>query len=263
MSANSGALRGLFPTPPAPPLRRVRFVMNRHPSLRCALALAAASLPALAAGTAAPIAPQAVSAALVLAQDAARALAPPGARVVAEAGALDPRLQLAPCAKVDSYLPSGTPVWGRTRVGLRCAQGAVAWTVFLPVNVQVWAAAPVAALPLPAGARIDASQLATAEVDWAASPAPPTADRLALQGRVLVRPVAAGMAIRASDLQPRQWFAAGATVTTVARGNGFAVSAAAQALTPGTEGLPVRVRFDSGRIVVARPVADHRVEVDL
>ena len=152
---------------------------------------------------------------------------------------------------------------GRTRVGLRCTQGATAWNVFLPVTVQAWAAAAVVATALPAGARLDASQLMIGQVDWAAGASAPLADLSALQGRVLARPLAAGAPPRAADLKPQQWFAQGETVRVIAVGTGFAISAEGQALTPGLEGQPARVRTESGRVLTGRPVGNHRMEVNL
>ena len=51
-------------------------------------------------------------------------------------GALDPRLQLAPCAKVEPYMPPGTRLWGKSRLGLRCLAGTTRWNVFMPVTVK-------------------------------------------------------------------------------------------------------------------------------
>lgn len=82
-------------------------------------------------------------------------------------GKLDPRLKLAPCEKVRAFLPEGTRLWGRTRVGLRCEQGAVRWNVYWPVTVKVWAPALVAVGPLHAGATITEADLRIAEVDLA------------------------------------------------------------------------------------------------
>jgi flagella basal body P-ring formation protein FlgA len=221
----------------------------------------------LGAGIAAPawaqMPPEAISPALDLAVQAARALAPAGARISADAGALDARLQLAPCARVEVYLPAGTVGWGRTRVGLRCTQGPTAWNVSLPVTVQAWAPAVALTAPLPAGARLDASQLALVDTDWAAGPSAPHADIASLQGRLLMRPMAAGAAPRAADLKPRQWFATGATVRLVASGQGFSIQTEGQALTPGLEGQMTRVRTEAGRVLTGRPVGDHRVEVSL
>lgn len=209
------------------------------------------------------IAPEVQARALLLATQAAQALAPPKARVVALAGALDSRLNLAPCAQVQPFLPAGVPAWGRSRVGLRCVQGAALWQVYLPVTVQVWAPAPVAQAELPAGARLDASQLALAVVDWAASSSPPAATMAELQDRQLARPVAAGQPLRLADLKARHWFAQGDTVRIFANSAGFSISTEGQAMGPGVEGQSVRVRTESGRVLVGQPVGERRVELSL
>ena len=228
-----------------------------------ALALAALAAAGAHAQTAPVVAAPALAQALALSNHAALALAPPGARIETEPGMLDPRLKLAPCARVQAFLPAGVLPWGSSRVGLRCLQGAVAWQVFLPVTVRVWAQAVVASAALPAGARIDGSQLTLAEVDWAATSGPPYASVHELSERVLARPVAAGQALRSGDLRARQWFAQGETVRLVAQGAGFAVSTEGQAMAAGIEGQAVRVRTESGRVVVGLPVGQRRVELSL
>jgi len=231
-----------------------------------AATLVSALLPALlacAAPAAAQLSPPVVAQALALATDAAAAMAPADARVLASAGALDPRLRLAPCDQVTPYLPAGSPPWGRTRIGLRCTQGPTPWHIQLPVTVQVLAPALVVAAALPAGARIGPTHLNLAEVDWAAAATPPYTTEESLVGRVLARPVAAGQAPRAADLQPRVWFEHGDTVRISARGRGFAITVEGQALTPGREGQLARVRTESGRIVVGRPVGERLVEIRL
>jgi flagellar basal body P-ring formation protein FlgA len=187
--------------------------------------------------------------------------APPRVEVVA--GALDPRLRLAPCRHVDAYLPAGARAWGRTRIGLRCTDGATRWNVFLPLTVRVWAPAVVLAAPLPAGSVLTAEHLALAEVDWAAEPASVFVDPARLVGRTLARPLPAGGAPRQSDLRARQWFAAGDTVRVVARGPGFSVGSDGTALSPGVEGQPSRVRTEGGRVVSGQPVGERRIEVGL
>lgn len=186
----------------------------------------------------------------------------PGVRVLVQPGTLDPRLKLAPCARIQAYLPEGAPAWGRTRAGLRCLEGPVRWNVSLPLTVQVLARAAVLNTPLPAGSVIGPEHITEAEVDLAAQPSP-VLPAAALLGRTLQRAVPAGQALRAPDLKVRQWFAAGDTVRIVAQGNGYAVSAEGQALSAGLEGQPSRVRTDSGRIIVGRPVGERRLEVTL
>lgn len=204
-----------------------------------------------------------VADALALARDAARALAPDGARVEAEAGALDSRLKLAPCQRIQTFVPAGVNPWGRSRVGLRCVQGPVAWQVQLPVTVRVWAKAVVSPQPLPVGARLDPAELQLSETDWAALPGRPFASAAELSDRVLARPVQPGAPVRPGDLKPRQWFASGETVQVVAQGRGFSIQTEGQAMAPGVEGQPVRVRTETGAVVVGQPVGQRRVELAL
>ena len=234
-----------------------------RPAFRTATrpALAAAWL-ALGAPVGAQPPADGVSRAVELARSTAAARAPAGARVLASAGAIDPRLQLAPCTQTEAHLPRGTPVWGRTRVGLRCTQGPVPWSIFVPVQIQVLASALATARALPAGARLGPGDLSMVEVDWAAG-SPPFAAGTDLVGRVLARPLPAGQALRAADLQARQWFAAGDTVRIHASGPGFAITGDGQALTPGVEGQPARVRTDQGRVLSGLPAGEKRVELSL
>lgn len=202
-------------------------------------------------------------AALALVQQAAATLAPAGAKVHATAGAFDPRLRLAPCARIEPYLVAGLPAWGTTRVGLRCTAGAVAWRAFLPVQVQVLAPAWTSKAALPTGALVAAEQWQLAVADWAAGSTPPLGPDVQIAGRTLVRPLAAGQALRESDLQARRWFANGQTVRIVAAGSGYQITTDGQALGHGIEGQPVRVRTEGGRILTGQAVGEGLVEVRL
>jgi flagella basal body P-ring formation protein FlgA len=194
---------------------------------------------------------------------AGAALAGVQARVEVEPGRLDPRLKLAPCNRVEARLPPGAAAWGRTRVALRCADGPTAWQVYLPVTVHVWATAWVAAMPLPAGTVLQPEHVQPAEVDWAAERSAPVTGLELLVGRALQRPLQPAQPVRGTDLAQRQWFAAGDKVQVVARGAGYAVSGEAQALGPGIEGRPVRVRTESGQVLTGQPVGTRRVELAL
>ena len=195
-------------------------------------------------------------------QLAGQTAAPAGARVEVEVGTLDPRLKLAPCARITPYVPTGTRLWGRTRVGLRCDDGA-RWSVFLPITVKVFADAWTVNQALPPGAALEASHLQQNEVDVAAEPSPVIRQPQAAIGRTLTRALKAGQALREADLKPRQWFAAGDTVRVITAGSGFAISADGQALSAGIDGQPVKVRIEGGRVVSGRATAERRIEVTL
>jgi flagella basal body P-ring formation protein FlgA len=187
---------------------------------------------------------------------------PPGARVEVEVGALDPRLKLAPCARITPYLPAGTRTWGRSRAGLRCDEGA-RWNVFVPVTVRVFAETWVVHQALPAGSMLQPEHLQRGEADLAAEPSPVLRDPQAAVGRTLTRALRPGQPVREADLKARQWFAAGDTVRVVTAGAGFAISADGQALGAGIDGQVVKVRIDGGRVVSGRAVAERRIEVML
>ena len=229
-----------------------------------ATALAAACAAASAQSPATFALPDATrDAAVSLLQQAAGAVAPPGARIRVTAGALDARLRLAPCARVEPYLAAGLSTWGATRIGLRCSEGRVAWRAFLPVQVQVLAPAWTSKAALPAGALVASDQWELAEADWAASPSLPLGASAHIAGRTLARPLMAGQALRESDLQARRWFANGQAVRIVAAGAGYSISTDGQALGHGIEGQPVRVRTEAGRILTGQPVGEALVEVRL
>ena len=186
-----------------------------------------------------------------------------GVRVEVKVGKLDPRLKLAPCQHIDTYLPPGLPVWGATRMGLRCTQGAKLWNVSIPIQVSVFAQATVLKTALAAGTVLDASLLSQAEVDIAAAPGAAVSDPMLAVGRTLGRSVAAGATLRQSDLKARQYFAAGETVRVTALGPGWSVVTEGQAIGAGIEGQPVHVRTEGGRLLTARPSGDRQVEVTL
>jgi flagella basal body P-ring formation protein FlgA len=133
---------------------------------------------------------------------------------------------------------------------------------------------PVRALP--AGTVLAAEHLTAGEVDWADDPPPLAGARAAgspaqapftradqVLGRTLARAWQPGQALRAADLRRRHWFAAGDTVSLLARGSGFAVSGQARALEPGLEGQTARVRLDNGRVLTGRAVGERQVELPL
>ena len=184
-------------------------------------------------------------------------------RVEVTLGQLDPRLKLAPCDKVRAYVPDGTALWGRARVGLRCEQGPVRWNVYWPVTVKVWGQALVAAVALRPGNTVSQADVVLAEVDLAASGSPALVRATDIVGRTVVKAVSAGQSLRQDDVKSRRWFAAGDPVRLTVRGAGFQVGAEAVALGHGDEGRCTRVRTEAGRVLCAQPVGERLVEVTL
>lgn len=168
-------------------------------------------------------------------------------RMEVSVGTLDPRLTLAPCARVQPYLPAGSKLWGRTRLGLKCVEGPTAWNVFLPVTIKAFGPAWVLNGNVASGAVLTAADASQAEVDWAADVAPVVANE-SWVGQIATRQLVAGQALRQSMLKTPDLFRVGAQVRVVAQGPGFAVTSAGQALSAGAAGQTVRVRMENGRI---------------
>jgi flagella basal body P-ring formation protein FlgA len=185
---------------------------------------------------------------------------PSGAgRIEIKVGSLDPRLQLAPCARIEPYLLPGTRLWGRTAIGVRCLEGAK-WTVALPITVSVYGRAVVAGEPLAAGRDPASASLRIEETELTREPGTPVTDLAQLVGRTLTRPVAAGQVIRTEHLRTAQTVAAGDPVRVQVVGQGFVIQADGQALAGAGEGQPIRVRTESGR-VLAGTLRGRTVEV--
>lgn len=184
-------------------------------------------------------------------------------RMEVSVGSLDSRLRLAPCARVEPYLPVGSRLWGRTRLGLRCTDGPSPWNVFLPVTVKAFGPAWVLTGNVTAGTTLTTADAMEAEVDWAADAAPVVANPDAWVGQVVVRSLTAGQALRQNMVRAPQLFKAGAQVKVVAEGPGYAVTSAGQALTAGSAGQIVRIRMDNGKIISGTVTDDGTVQVTL
>ena len=197
---------------------------------------------------------------------AVAAARPPGAaplRLVVSVGTLDSRLTLAPCAQVEPYLPAGTRLWGKGRLGLRCTDGKARWNVFLPIQVQAFGPAWVVRGDVPAGKVLDAGDAVQAEVDWAQDSATVLADIEMWLGQTATRALGTGQTLRAGMVRAPQVFQAGAMVRVVARGAGFAVTSDGQALSAGILGAQARVRMEGGRILTGIVTDTRTVRVDL
>lgn len=181
-------------------------------------------------------------------------------RVELSVGELDPRLTLAPCARVVPFVPTGARLWGRTHLGVRCVEGAK-WQAFVPVTVRVFGPALVATRALAAGEPAGEADFEVAEVELTREPPGVLTDPSRLQGKVLGRNIPAGQPLRADLLRARPVLGAGEQVRVVYQGQGFQVSTEGKSLGPAGEGQPVRVQTAGGRVLTGVARADRSVEV--
>lgn len=184
-------------------------------------------------------------------------------RMEVSVGSLDPRLRLAPCNRVEPYLPIGARLWGRTRLGLRCLDGATRWNVFLPVTIKAWGPAFVLTGNVPAGTVLTAADAMESEVDWAADTAPVAATPESWVGLIASRYLLAGQTLRQNMVRAPELFKAGTQVRVVAQGPGFSVTSSGQAVTAGAVGQSIRVRMDNGRMISGTVSQDGTIEATL
>jgi len=176
------------------------------------------------------------------------------ARIEVEVGRLDPRMKLKPCDQIEPFVPTGARLYGRSHLGLRCkAPGG--WTVYLPVNVRVYARVPVAARPLVNGQTVRAADLIYEEREISVPGMGPFLSPAQLEGRVLARGFMPGQPVVATAFRPNPVVANGDPVKVVVRGNGFSIVTSGVALSQADEGQPLRVKLETGKTVqgVARP----------
>lgn len=185
----------------------------------------------------------------------------PIGRVEVSLGTIDPRIQLAPCARIEPYLLPGTRLWGRSAIGVRCVEGAN-WKVAVPLTVAVWGKALVAAAPLSAGVPLSEALVREDEIELTRETGTPVTDPTQLVGKSLIRPVGVGQTLRHEYLRVAQTVAAGDPVQIRLQGRGFTILADGQAMGAAGEGQSLRARTESGRIV-AGVLRGRTIEIEL
>jgi flagella basal body P-ring formation protein FlgA len=193
-------------------------------------------------------------------REAAAAAGGTQSRIDVVVGDIDARLQLAPCARSEVFLPAGGRFWGRGFAGVRCIDGA-AWSIRVPVTVRVYGPALVATRTLAPGAAVQADDVRIAEVEWTREPQGVVTAPAQLEQRVLARLVASGQPIPLTALRAPQAVGQGEPVRVVGLGNGFSISAEGIALASAAAGQSVRVRTESGRILTGTARTGRLVEV--
>lgn len=183
-------------------------------------------------------------------------------RVEVQIGHLDERLRLAPCARIEPFVPPGTRLWGRSQIGLRCAEGA-SWTVYLPVEIRVFGSALVAARTIAYGQLAGPDDAKLAEVELSRESGQALADLNWLEGKSATRAIGTGQVLRAEYFRAPPAVGAGDSVRLIYSGAGFSVTAGGRALGAANEGQPVRVQTESGRIVQGVARTGRTVEMRL
>ena len=175
-------------------------------------------------------------------------------KVTVSVGAVDPRLNLAPCPAPEAFLMPGARAWGKTTVGVRCAAPSP-WTVYIQSQVSVLGSYVAAAVPLAQGQAIEAGQLAVMQGELTALPPGIATDKAQLIGRTSNLSISAGTPLRLDLVKAKPVVLQGQLVKLVSKGNGFSVSAEGKAAGSAADGQVVAVRTGNGQQIsgIARP----------
>lgn len=175
-------------------------------------------------------------------------------KVTVSVGAVDPRLNLAPCPAPEAFLMPGARAWGKTTVGVRCAAPSP-WTVYIQSQVSVLGSYVAAAVPLAQGQAIEAGQLAMMQGELTALPPGIATDKAQLIGRTSNLSISAGTPLRLDLVKAKPVVLQGQLVKLVSKGNGFSVSAEGKAAGSAADGQVVAVRTGNGQQIsgIARP----------
>lgn len=195
--------------------------------------------------------PQSLESIQVAAEKEVRALLPQSkAKYYVTASRLDPRLRLAECAPpLEAFLPSNTAPGAKATVGVRCA-APVAWTLYVPVVVEIEAPILVLRRALARRSAVDPT-----DVELQTRRLPGTASRFIsdlgnLRGRRLKRALPAGTPLTADVLVPDVLVRRGQQVTLLAANGPFEIRAQGQALSDGAASERIRVQNVTSRKVV-------------
>jgi flagellar basal body P-ring formation protein FlgA len=183
-----------------------------------------------------------------------------GAGVSIEIPPRDPRTRLGECAAPEVFVPAGTRLWGKTRVGVRCSAPSN-WLMYQSVTIRVSGHFLSSTRQIKTGEVVSDPDFKLEPGELTALPEDVLTAADELRGRRTRLAIAAGQPIRKDHLQRNVVFRQGEKVRIVVRGNGFSVSSEGTALVNGYDGEVVRVKNAAGKAVEGRARAAGYVEL--
>lgn len=169
--------------------------------------------------------------------------------------------QLAPCAQLEPWLPTGARAWGRVRVGVRCGNGAN-WSLYVPATVRVTGDYLVSARALRPGDILGGGDIDMRRGELTAMGRQLLTDPAQAEGSQMRFAVGAGQPLRATMLAQPIVVRSGSPVKVVVVGEGFSAANQGTALSNGRAGASVRVRLQSGRVIQGLATVQGEVHVN-
>lgn len=164
------------------------------------------------------------------------------------------------CRSVELAAGQGARSYGRTRVSVKCTEGA-RWNVLVPVQISLIADYVVSARPIPGGQTLTTDDLSLKTGDLGELPDGIVTDLAQALGRIARINLSAGQPLRADLLKARLAVRSGQTVKIHSRGVGFSVTNEGVALNQGAVGEVIKVRLSGGQVISGTAKADGEVEI--
>jgi len=175
-------------------------------------------------------------------------------------GELDSRLRLANCVALEAFSPSGSRLWGKTTVGVRCTAPQT-WTVYIQGSVQVWSDYFITAHTIAQGQLITENDITALKGDLTSLPSGIVTQASQAIGHTSVMALSSGLPLRQEGLKFQQIVLQGQTIRLISNGAGFSVSTEAQALNNASVGQAVKVKTTSGQVLSGIAKAAGLVEI--
>jgi flagella basal body P-ring formation protein FlgA len=159
---------------------------------------------------------------------------------------IDRRLVLQHCGTLETFLPSGSMLIGKTSVGVRCKQDH-GWTIFVPVQIKLTQQILINARQLPAGHVMSEADLTTQSRE--VSHLGGLIDPEQVLGKVLRYSISAGQMLRTEMLRVPYSVKQGQTVQLLVQGDSFSIRSSGVALNDASDGQLAKVRSYTGGVI--------------
>ena len=169
--------------------------------------------------------------------------------VIVNIDKIDNHLNLPNCPVLEPFIPTGSRLWGKTSVGVRCNHQYVIWTIYVQAEVNVMTSVLHIARPVSSGQPLTFEDITFQNVNLTQMPDGIFTSADHVIGKVATTNLSAGQPLRQQMLRAPYVISRGQKVNLVIQGRGFSVSSEGIALADAAEGQVVQVRNKSGRII--------------